>query len=77
MFFPNPANDYLQINFTENINDEIQVALFSVQGQRLLVQKINAGDNTLQLNVADYAAGIYFLRLSNDKGAHVQRVVVE
>src|SRR5690554_640163 len=57
--FPNPATDYLNINFTDIYPEKITIS--NSIGQTLFVKnKLSA--NT-QINVSDYPAGIYYLNI--------------
>jgi hypothetical protein len=60
--FPNPAKDKTVINYNIPQDGEIKFAVYSVNGQLLYSQKENAIslDNQIELNISDYASGIYF-----------------
>jgi hypothetical protein len=59
---PNPANNKTVIKYNIPQDGEITFAVYSVNGQLLYSQKENAisGDNQIELNISDYASGIYF-----------------
>jgi hypothetical protein len=59
---PNPAQDKTIINYNVPQDGEITFAVYSVNGQLLYNKKETAfsGDNQIELNLSDYAAGIYF-----------------
>ena len=63
--FPNPATDLITISFNETIK-EITIELTNTIGQKIdlniLNPKINS--NAVQLNVADLAAGNYFIKFN-------------
>jgi hypothetical protein len=48
-------------------------------GQTLTSMHVKGGAtvNTQQLNVANWPAGIYFIRMSADEGQVVQKLVIE
>ncbi|MDD2982366.1 MAG: T9SS type A sorting domain-containing protein [Crocinitomicaceae bacterium] len=70
--FPNPATDYLNINF-DDIYPE-RITLFNGMGQTLLV-KNQLSENT-QINVADYQAGIYFLKIETKENSITKRFLI-
>ncbi len=76
---PNPVADVLQIGFAvENLNaGEVQLQLFSLNGELLRVQKIQplAGYNTALLDMGALSDGIYFLRLFHQGAQETLRVV--
>ena len=62
---PNPAHDYLQIT-----NDELpitKVEIYNILGVK--VDEKNCNNNTVQMNVATFPAGIYFVRIYKENNA--------
>lgn len=68
--YPNPVNAILNISARSNIKS---VSLYDVQG-RLLQTKMN-NSNTLTLEIASRASGIYFVKIVSDKGAVVEKII--
>ncbi|HET8962373.1 MAG TPA: S8/S53 family peptidase [Chitinophagales bacterium] len=65
--FPNPANNYLQLNTNSVLNNNSTIAIYNMQGQ--LIQKISTTDiNTLIIPVAYFPEGIYQLLLTDNSG---------
>jgi len=71
---PNPAQDYLKIDFEYAINEDVQVDLFSINGG--LVRSFDVNQSQL-LNVADMNKGMYILTIQSAKGIWSQKVVIE
>jgi subtilisin-like proprotein convertase family protein len=61
--FPNPAQDYFQVEWDTPLTDSGRIILFNVQGQRLLEESIEAGQQSLSLSSANLPEGLYFLRV--------------
>lgn len=62
--FPNPTFDYIQLQF-EKINTPLVIELYSVEGK--LLTRIEApNNNSLLIDMNDYAAGIYMLYITNN-----------
>jgi len=59
--YPNPVQDFIQIENVENLI--LQVSLYDAKGN--LVRK---GDQWNKIDVRDQSAGIYFIRLEDEKG---------
>lgn len=60
---PNPVKRLLKINYTENLND---VKIYDVSG-KIIYEKKPAPSKTLNIDMQSFEAGIYFIRLNNDK----------
>jgi hypothetical protein len=71
---PNPAKDKTVINYNIPKDGEVNFHVYSASGQLLYSQKENAtsGNNQIELNISDYAAGIYFYTMEY-KGQHLSR----
>ncbi len=70
--FPNPATDYLTINF-DDIYPE-RITMFNSMGETILVKNQLSGNT--QINVADYQAGIYFLRIDTKDFSITKRFLI-
>jgi hypothetical protein len=57
--YPNPASQFLTIEFTENI--EFELSVFNISGQRILTQTSN--NLSQQIDLQDFAEGIYLLEI--------------
>jgi PKD repeat protein len=71
--YPNPASDVLTIE-TGSEEERIQLEIFNVFGQRVFkndfVDKIN-------INISDFAPGIYMIKLNNGLTTNYKKVVIE
>ncbi|MCP9237431.1 MopE-related protein [Lewinella sp. JB7] len=73
MIYPNPAGRYLQLDYSAAAR--LQVTLVDATGRQLQRAELTAGQ--LRLEVGDYPAGIYLLRLHDrNSGVSVARRVV-
>ncbi len=70
--FPNPATEVVNIVAEESINS---VRVMNTLGQVVYTNN-NVNAESLQLNVNDYAAGMYIITVNTDKGTSTQRVSV-
>ncbi len=69
---PNPAQDFAYAQVTD---DEVkQVEMFSVSGQRTVLS-FQAQQGQIELPVAALAPGIYFVKITGEKGAYVGKMV--
>ena len=68
--YPNPANDF--VNITSN-NTIKSVQLYDVQGRLLQTQIIDEVQTAI--NISEKSNGIYFLKITSEKGIKVEKLV--
>ena len=64
--FPNPAKEYVDIRIDGDVN-VTNMEIFDVYGK--LINTVNVIDNPTRINVNGLANGMYFVRVTTDKGA--------
>jgi len=70
--FPNPANEYVQVLSPESATIQVLDA-----AGRLVIGTINAiGGQTQTISTEQLAAGVYFVRISNDNFSVMKKVVL-
>lgn len=72
VIFPNPANDIVNIVADENINN---IEVINMAGQ--IIHKENFSKESVQLNISDYAAGIYFVKVYTQNEVTTHKITVE
>ncbi|MEI6123406.1 MAG: T9SS type A sorting domain-containing protein [Bacteroidota bacterium] len=75
--YPNPVKDYLQLDFGNQSADAWSVAIFSASGQQVFAQKFAAATNSVEINVRNLAAGIYFMKLDNGNGKPLVKKIIK
>ena len=70
MVYPNPAKDMLNIT-AENMR---RITISNVLGQVVYDQNVNS-DNEI-INMSQYEAGIYMVRIATENGVAVKRISV-
>jgi len=71
--FPNPATDKVLIYISDLEGEHLEV--FNNFGQRLLERNIN--DSQIELNMKDWNAGIYFVKIKTAEGVVSKRFVLK
>jgi hypothetical protein len=76
---PNPAKESTLINYSIPQDGEIVFHVYSVSGQLLYTKKENVsfGDHQIELNLSDYAAGIYFYSMEYNGQRLVKRMSIK
>ncbi|UTW66084.1 T9SS type A sorting domain-containing protein [bacterium SCSIO 12643] len=69
--YPNPTNDVLYIN--KGLNDELNIEILDYTGKTIYYS--NTMDQITEFKMQDLASGMYFIKLSNEKGSYVEKVV--
>jgi hypothetical protein len=71
--YPNPANESLTVS--ANGLNVTAVDVLSLTGQ--LLQNIPSEGTAVKVNVADLAAGVYFIRVVTEQGVALKQIIVE
>lgn len=72
--YPNPVKDIVNISIKDNSILKT-IELYDVQGRLLQTQLVN--DVTSEINIAERANGLYFIKINTDKGTKVEKLVKE
>lgn len=76
--FPNPAREYIQIIFADNIKGEIRFALKDVNGKTLLTGNKSVQQENLYIILPPgLANGIYLLQIGHGENIFYNRIVVD
>jgi len=73
---PNPTTDIaiLDMEFSENI--DLKVEVLNVMGQIIFeTNKDNTTEERIDINMSDFASGIYFVRVSVDNQTVVKKLM--
>jgi hypothetical protein len=76
---PNPAKNKTIINYSIPQDGEVIFQVHSVNGQLLYIQKetVTLGDRQIELNISDYAPGIYFYTMEYKGQRIIKRMSIE
>lgn len=73
--YPNPANDYFELQLT-SVKGKVEVKIFNNVGALMSNQIINGG-SVKRIDIKDFAAGVYLVRLQTEEGYTTKKLVVE
>ncbi len=76
--YPNPASTVLNINLS-GISESVEYTLLNYQGSEVYQQRVGQlnGYANKQLNISEYARGIYYLRLRTNEEVMIKKVVIK
>lgn len=75
-FFPNPANGELNIRFYSN-TAEHQVEVFNLMGAKVASMNFAADAEKGKIDLKNFAAGIYFVKMKEGDNTITEKIVVE
>ena len=77
--WPNPANHQLNISFTVNQTQNIQIEMINPAGMKVFSESHASfsGNYEKQIAVGHLPKGVYFLRVNGEKGLYNRKVVVQ
>jgi hypothetical protein len=69
--FPNPANQYVILNYESNLVTELNVTISDITGKEIQHQstQTSVGNNTLNLNIEALESGVYFVSIRDGKNS--------
>lgn len=77
--FPNPSKGQSTLEFDAKNESDLTVSILDAQGR--IINWFNAntveGKNTIDINTSGLASGVYQVVLSNSKGTHLTKLIVE
>lgn len=75
--YPNPANTTLNL-YAKMANTAITgYSIVSIQGQEMMSSSVNSAFLNTSIDITDFAAGIYLLKISTEKGVYTHQVLVK
>jgi photosystem II stability/assembly factor-like uncharacterized protein len=76
--FPNPANDFVNVEGISETDGFIEATWFDQKGVKLSSRPLSSlkANTTLQFNVSTFASGIYFLRLEGEASVTFKVMII-
>ncbi|MCL2510879.1 MAG: C10 family peptidase [Bacteroidales bacterium] len=77
--YPNPASNKLNVKFNTSTTDNFDIVIYNVTGQAVYKESLNnfLGSYHNELNIADFAQGVYLMHIKSSKGAVTHKVVIQ
>lgn len=78
-FYPNPALDFLSVNFDSKAGKTAMISVINPVGQAIATNSIETltGANNVTLDLAGVAGGIYFVQLELDNEITTEKIIVQ
>ncbi len=75
--FPNPAQNQLNLQFENPINESVEIYITNVQGQLLQSLVLDNILNTTTINTQNLTSGIYFIYVQNENVSATKKFVIQ
>lgn len=75
--YPNPARETLVAEYSSEIDEPLEFSIYNYLGERIYESKVEATEGELRINVSDYAAGLYFIRIQQGTYHKTLKFVIE
>jgi beta-glucosidase len=73
--FPNPTSTTLYVKYSSDVDSKIEV--YSLSGYLLETTSISADEEYVGIDVSDFNAGYYFLKVSNGESVNMTQFIVK
>ncbi|WP_020569073.1 CHRD domain-containing protein [Neolewinella persica] len=73
--FPNPFSEQLTLEVSGVRSERTELQIFDINGRLIISRQLQLADGRIDLPTGQLTAGAYLLRLTNDAGASVIRVI--
>ena len=75
--YPNPTTGILHIDFTQHLQEEIQLEVVSMEGKLLYSEVISPGEIQHTVDMSGLAAGLYLVSMGNGHDQLVERILLQ
>ncbi len=76
ILFPNPTGDYLNVNWSGILSDNIMVEITDMQGRRLYGEQMLTQQQTAHFDVSGYVDGMYMLSVTSGERKYTQKFTI-
>ncbi len=75
--YPNPAEDFVTLNWNKSNLSEVQVSLQDINGKVVLVPNLETSTTELELDVSQLERGVYLIEIQHSKGTQTQKLIIQ
>lgn len=76
LVYPNPVSEFIMIELANPAQEDCRIELINMLGQKILVENLQTGTFSRQINTASVPTGVYTLLLSNNNNVVIKKVMV-
>lgn len=71
LVYPNPANDFVTIDFNSNTNDNL-ICIYNSLGQE--ISRLNSSNTTEKVDISGFPAGMYLIKVNDNSYFKLQKI---
>ncbi|GAB1858725.1 hypothetical protein MHTCC0001_35650 [Flavobacteriaceae bacterium MHTCC 0001] len=75
LFYPNPVNERLNVNITNELQANSQIILYNIQGSKVLQQPIRSNNESIEMS--NLPSGIYVIKVLSAKDVIKRQMIVK
>lgn len=75
--FPNPTQDVLHFNLTDNIEDDYKVTISDTFGKQIISKNINSSELHPEIQLGNLPSGVYFINFSFNNDLNISRKIIK
>ncbi len=73
--YPNPANELINIEFSEYVNNTSQIAIYNVLGKQVHYS-VNESSNIFKISIRGFSPGIYHISIRNGVNSVSEKLII-
>lgn len=75
--FPNPANDFIQVQIPLEISGTVQLSIWNTSGQKIQNLTVNADlSQIVPVDLTEMKPGFYFVRVESENRSQTQKLII-
>lgn len=76
--YPNPSTGIVFIAYSLSKDEDVKIDILTASGQLILTKRIQSSlKGNLNIDMSDYAAGVYLFRITHANGVSIQKIILQ
>jgi hypothetical protein len=76
MLYPNPATQYVEIDFENEIGEDMKIQLITTDGKSMMLNPEFTDQNKIKININHIQSGSYMLRIQTSQGLDWHKLII-
>lgn len=74
---PNPASDFIALNFSKNMGSTIRIDVYGIQGKQIINTIKTVNNKSVNLRISELSKGLYFLKVNDGISEITQKLIIK